>query len=574
MMKNQTWIDKFKDRKVGRTLAVYLGTAWVFIEAFNFLIDKYNWNAEILNVLILLVIFGLPASVIFVWFQQKFTRRAILLQVINGLLAISVISYSLVKPNSLNTSQLRLLKFKSNQKMLAQAIRSIAVLPFDNFTGDENQTYLAFGMHDALISELGKLGAIRVISKTSAQAYAGSEKTIREIASELNVDAVVEASMLSVDKNIRVQLKLINAFPDEQQLWSETYDSDMSNILDLYNRVIKKIASEIQLTLSPEQEININETRAVNPEAYKAYLRGMYHINQLTPEGVQKGLEYLHEAVSIDPAEPFAYAGLALGYLEIAHGFFDPGDSYANAEAAIKKAQELDSTIAEVLLAQAEMNIYYYWRFGKAEKDYQRALELNPNLVPAHLHYAFALYLYGSLEDGIRHAEIARNLDPLNPYYLSMLASLYCYAGRYEEALVDANKSLEFAKDYPFGLWVLGDTYLAMGNEEEAIEAHRRLAETSPWFSWALGSTYALTDQREEAEKILHALENAPISNWNAVGLSVIHGALGNMDEAFRWVAYEPHHMWIPWVACMPMWDPLHADPRWKEFVEALDLPD
>lgn len=573
-MSKQTWSDKFVESKVGRTLAVYLGSAWVFIEAFNFLIDKYNWNAEVLNILILLVIFGLPATVIFVWFGRKFTKRAILLQVINGVLAISVITYSLVKPDSLNPTQLRLLKFRANQKMLAEAIRSIAVLPFNNFTGDENQAFLAYGMHDALISELGQLGAIRVISRTSAQAYAGSEKTVREIASELNVDAVVEASVLSVDNNIRVQLKLINAFPEEQQLWSQTYDTGMSNILDLYNRVIKNIAGEIQLTLSPEQEIQLNETREVTPEAYEAYLRGMYHIHQLTPEGVQKGLEYLHHAVSIDPAEPFAYAGLALGYLEVAHGFFDPGDSYANAEAAIKKALKLDSTIAEVQLALAELNGYAHWRFKEAEENYLRALELNPNLEGAHVHYAFALYLFGNLEDGISHAEMAKNLDPLNPYYLSMLASLYCYDGRYEDALRETNKALEFQKDYPFGLWVLGDTYLGMGKVDEAIEAHRRLAETSPWFSWALGNTYALTDRREEAEKILHELENAPISNWNAVGLSVIHGALGNMDEAFRWVAFEPHHLWIPWVACMPIWEPLQVDPRWEIFVEELDLPD
>ncbi len=166
-MGNQSWIEKFKERKVGRTLAVYLGSAWVFIEAFNFLIDHFNWNAAVLNIVILLVIFGLPASVIYVWFQQKFTKRAIFLQVLNGLLAISVISFTLIRPDSINPTQLRLLKFKNNQQNLAEAIRSIAVLPFDNYTGDDSQDFLAFGMHDALISELGQLGAIRVVSKTS-----------------------------------------------------------------------------------------------------------------------------------------------------------------------------------------------------------------------------------------------------------------------------------------------------------------------------------------------------------------------------------------------------------------------
>ena len=159
-MANQSLIEKIKERKVGRTLAVYLGSAWVFIEAFNFLIDKYNWNAGVLNIIILLVIFGLPAAVIYVWFQQKFTKRAIILQVINGLLVISLISYNLIRPNNLNPTQLRLLKFQNNQKKLAESIRSIVILPFTNITGDDSQDFLTFGMHDALISELGQLGAI------------------------------------------------------------------------------------------------------------------------------------------------------------------------------------------------------------------------------------------------------------------------------------------------------------------------------------------------------------------------------------------------------------------------------
>jgi len=572
-MSNQSWFDKLKERKVGGTIAVYLGSAWVFIEAFNFMIDHFNWNAQALNVVILLVIFGLPATIIFVWFNRRFTRRAILFQSINGLLAISVISFTLIKPDSIDPTQLRLLKFKDNQRMLAEAIRSIAVLPFDNYTGDESQNYLAFGMHDALISELGKLGAIRVISKTSTQAYAGSQKTIKEIASDLNVDAVVEASVLNVDNDIRIQLKLINAFPDEQLLWSQTFDSKMNNILDLYNRVIKDIASEIQVTLSPDMQSQFKETRKVNPEAYTAYLRGMYHIHELTPEGIEKGLGYLQEAVRIDPAEPFAYAGLALGYLEIAHGFFDPGDSYMKAEAAVTRAMELDSTLAEVHLALAEINMYSYWNFEKAEKEYLRALEINPSLVQGQYHYAWALYLFGRMEDAISHHLAAKNLDPLNPLYTGLLGALYLYDGRYEDAMREVDESFELFKDYPFSLWVQGDIYMAMGKEEEAIKTHVRLAEIAPWFSWALGNTYALTGHRKEAEKILNNMENAPPSNWNAVGLSVINGALGNMDEAFRWLTYEPHHLWIPWVKVMPIWNPLHSDPRHKEFVDRLNIP-
>ena len=556
-----------------RTLIVYLGGAWVFIEAINFLIDKYGWNTTILDVLILLVIFGLPAILIYTWFQQKFTRNAIILQSINGIIAISVIIFTLVNPGRLNPTQLRMLRFKENQKKLTQNIRSIAILPIDNFTGDADQEYLACGMHDALISELGKIGTIRVISRTSTLSYEDSQKTIKEIASELDVDAIVEASLLGVGENIRLQLKLFNAFPDEQQLWSQTYDTNLSNILNLYNKVLKNIADEIQLTLSPEQKTQFTETREVNPVAYMAYLRGMYNLNQLTPEGIEKGLEYLHEAVRIDPDEPFAYAGLALGYLEIAHGFFDPGDSYMKAEEAIFSALELDTSMAEVYTALAELYTYSYWKFEEGEKYYKRSIELNPNFNQTHYHYAWALFLFGRMEEAIAEHELAVKGDPLNPLYTSMMGSLYGYAGRYEEAIEQAENSLEIIEDYPFGYWSLGETYLAMGKENEAIKAHEKLAAIAPWFNWGLGYTYALTGHIDKAEKILLELEEAEVSNWNAVGLAVLYGALGRNDEAFKWIAYEPHHIWIPWVTVMPMWKPLHDDARYEEFVKNLNLP-
>jgi len=572
-MNNPSWLEKFKERKIGQTLAVYLGSAWVFIEALNFLIEKYGWEVRVLDTIIILAVFGLPAVIIYVWFNAKFTKKAIVLQLINIVLAFSVIGYNYIRPGNINPTELRLLSFMENQKKLAREISSIAILPFANYTGDDGQAYLASGMHDALISELGQIGAIRVVSKTSTLSYANSQKTIKEIASELNVDAIIEASLLGADENIMVQLKLFNAFPEEQQLWAQNFDTDMSNILNLYNRVIKNIAKEIQLTLSPEQETQLAETRRVNPESHKAYLRGMYHIHQLTPDGMIKGMEYLHEAVRIDPADPFAYAGLALGYLEIAHGPFDYGGSYMKAAAAAFKAIELDTTIAEVYTALAELYMYSFWEFDKGEKYYKRALELNPNLVQAHYHYAWALCLFGRMEEAIVEHKLARDYDPLNPLYTALLGALYSYDGRYEDAIREALNSLEIQKDYPFGYWVLGETYLAMGREDEAIEAYKKVAEIAPWFNWSLGYAYALTNHRDEAGKILNELEKLEVTSWIALGRAVIYGALGKNDEAFKWLAYEPHHVWIPWVAVMPMWKPLHDDVRWKEFVKQLNIP-
>jgi TolB-like protein/Tfp pilus assembly protein PilF len=565
--------DHNSDRNISKTLVVYLGGAWLFIEILSFLTDKYNWNTHVRDAVILLVIFGLPALAIYEWFYQRFTKTAIFLQLLNLLLAFSVIGFDFINPDKINPSQLRLLKFKVNQKKLTEAIQSIAILPFYNYTGDESQAYLIAGMHDALISELGQIGAIRVISKTSSLRYKNSQKIIKEIANELNVDAIIEASVLSVDENIKIQFKLINVFPEEQQLWAETFDSSMSNILDLYNRVIKNVASEIQLTLSPGQQTKLATTRQVNPDSYKDYLRGMYNLNLMTAEGTKKGLEYLHEAIRIDPAEPFAYAGLALGYLEIAHGPFDTGDALLKAEIAANKAIQLDTTVAEVYSALGELNLYSYWKFNKAEKYFKKAIDINPNLDIAHYHYAWALYLLGRIKEAIDHHKISQKLDPLNPLYTAWLGELYNMDGSYEDGLKEAFNSIEIQKDFPPGYFVMGESYLGMGREDDAIEAHKKLVEIDPSWNWELGRTYALTNQRDKAEKILKEMESLENSGWKAVGLSIMYGELGYMDEAFKWLNYEPHHGWITWAPVAPWWKPLRDDARFKDFEERLNLP-
>lgn len=453
-------------------------------------------------------------------------------------------------------------------------IKSIAVLPFDNYTGDENQTFIIYGLHDALISELGKLGTIRVISKTSALAYLHSEKTIKEIASELGVDAIIEASVLAIDENIRIQLKLINAFPEEKQLWVQSFDVGMADILKLFNKVIKKVANEIKLSLSPERQTLFEKNRIVNPDCYKAYLRGKYKLYESTPKGIQEGIKYLHEAIRIDPAEAFAHAGLALGYLEVAHGPFATNDAYIKAESAALQAFKLDPTMAEVHLALGEVYMYSSWKFNKAEKLYKKAIHLKPSLSMAHYHYSWALYLFGRIEEAVVEHELAHKYDPFNPLLTAFLGLMYSFSARYDKAISQAHKSFELLKDCPPAYFVLSETYLATGQFKEAIQVSEKLAVTDPAWSWVLGYVYAMTKNVEKAEKILVEVEKFEKNGWIAMGLAVIYGALGRIEDAFKWIAFEPHHLWIPWVAVMPMWKPLHNDPRFKKFVKNLKLPE
>ena len=212
-----------------------------------------------------------------------------------------MISYDLINPDSINPTQLRLLRFQDNQKKLAESIRSIAILPFSNYTGDSEKEFLSAGIHDALISAMGQVGAIRVIARTSTLSYANSEKTMQQIASELNVDAIIEGSLLSADEIIRVQIKLINPFPDELQLWSQAYEVSLDNLLNVYGKMTQSIAKEVNITLSPEEEVLLKKSKTVDPNAYEAYLKGKYSMGLLSQEGIQAAMGYFNQAIEIDP---------------------------------------------------------------------------------------------------------------------------------------------------------------------------------------------------------------------------------------------------------------------------------
>jgi tetratricopeptide (TPR) repeat protein len=299
----------------------------------------------------------------------------------------------------------------------------------------------------------------------------------------------------------------------------------------------------------------------------------MSEIEKTTKEGNIKGLEYLHEAVRIAPEDAFANAGLALGYLTIAHSSLDPGDALAKGEEYAFKAIMLDSAIAEVHAALAIAYLYKSWKFTESEKHFKQALKLNPNLDMAHYHYAWGLYLWGRMEEAIVEHKLAQKYDPYNPLHTAWLGGLYNAAGRNEEAIQEALKSLEIQKDYPIGYLVLGQSYLDMGRNEEAIKIHQKLAELYPNQLSALCLTYIATDHREEAEKILIEIEKREVTPINAFNRARINAALGRKDEAFKWLNYEPHHGFVAWAAVINNFESLHGDPRWNEFLKRLNLP-
>ncbi len=452
------------------------------------------------------------------------------------------------------------------------AIDSLAVMPLENLSGDPEQDYLAAGMHEALITDLARLGGFkRVIARSSVMRYQETDKPLPQIARELGVEALVTGSVLRAGNRVRITAQLIKA-ESEEHLWADRYERELRDVLALQNEIVAAITQEINLQLSPQEQARLASARPVNPEAYEAYLKGKFYLNKFTPEGFQKGLAYLQQAIEKDPTNPLPYAGLALGYSLIGHEAVP--DAFTRAKAAATKALELGETLAETHEAFAEIKLYSDWDFAGAEQDFRRALELNPSLPEAHAHYAWYLQLIGRLDDALPEMRRAQEVDPLAPLWPAWQGWLYWWAGRYEEAIAEARKSVELNPDFPWGLYVLGGVYAQKGMYEEAIAAHQKAAAASRAVRWGLGHTYALAGRRDEARKVAAELEKEP-TPMNAWGLAEIYTALGEKDEAFRWLetGFKLRFSWMPWIERNPAFEPLRDDATFQEMVHRLELP-
>ena len=452
------------------------------------------------------------------------------------------------------------------------SVQSLAVLPFDNLSDDPDQEYFVAGMHDAVITELSKIHPLRVISRTSTLPYKDSAKPLPKIARELNVDGVVEASVLKAGGSVRIQVQLIQAFPEEKHLWAQVYDHEIGDVLAMHSEVAQAIARAVRLELTQEEKSRLSSPRTINPATYEAYLRGTYHIRKFTPEGFRKGLAYLNEAIDNDPADPFAYAGLALAYGDLGHQPVPPPESFPKARAAALKALALDDTLAEAHLALGEARLYYEWDPDAGGQSLLRALELNPNLAAAHAHYGWYLDYLGRYEEAEVELKRSVDLDPLDPLYQAWLGWWYWWTLRdLEAAETEVLKALEVNQNHPIALYVLGAIYSEMGRHEEALAAHTKAASIAPIFTWAVGATYAAAGRTTDARAILAELRDDNAED--AWGRAFIHTNLGDKDSALRSLeaAYEHRHQFMLWLDRVPAFEILKGQPAFEDLVKRIN---
>ncbi len=464
----------------------------------------------------------------------------------------------------------------------SEEIRSLAVLPLENLSNEPE--HFTLGMTEALTTELGKISALQVISHTTAkkikERLKESEQSLSEIARQLNIDAVVEGSVLRSEGRIRIDVQLIQANP-ERHLWAESYERDLRNIFTLQSEVARAIADEIKVKLTPQEQVRMATSRPVNPEAHEAYLKGRFLFDKEEVAEAYKALEYFQQAIEEDPTYAMAYVGLADCYMWLSIRHLSQEEAYREANAAVLKALELDDTLAEAHVSVGNFKSTMEWDWAGAEREFKRALELNPNNAAAHRYYAGHLANMGRFEEGLREAKRAQELDPLSALTSCMMGYQYWVGNLYDEMIEHCEMWLELEPDSTKALaCARGRPYVQKGRYEEAIITFQELVTRNPerpdWTA-RLGYAYAKAGKRDEARQILNSLEELSRHTYVYPSLRAeIHLALGEKGRAIELLeeGYEGRIAYMPRAKVDPRLADLRDDPRFQDLLRRMNFPE
>jgi TolB-like protein/DNA-binding winged helix-turn-helix (wHTH) protein/Flp pilus assembly protein TadD len=458
-------------------------------------------------------------------------------------------------------------------------IRSLAVLPLESLSSDASQDYFADGMTDELISDLGQISALRVISRTSVMAYKHTHKSLPQVARELNVDAVVEGTVLRSGDQVRITAQLIEGAAD-RHMWSQSYQGELRDTLALQNSVARAIADQIRISVNPQEQAALGSAAVVNPAAYESYLKGRYFWNKRTADGLKVALAYFNEAVDEDSTYARAYSGLADTYALLGdwqYAVMTPKQALPNAKAAAIKALELDSALGEAHNSLAFCLDGFDWAFDSAGKEFRRAIELNPGYATAHHWYAWHLALLRRYDEALVEMRKAASVDPLSLVINADLAELLALAHSYDESIRQSRKTIEMDPNFGLAHNHLGQAYLQKHMNDEAVAELQeavRLSGGSPTCIANLARAYVASGKRSEAVKLLSDLTKRSTPDHSyASEIAVIDASLGDTDQAMHWLEKGYEERFNPGVLLRPGLDPLRSDPRFEDLVRRVGLP-
>jgi len=460
-----------------------------------------------------------------------------------------------------------------------RGIRSLAVLPLDNLSADASQNYFTDGMTDELITDLAQISALRVISRTSVMVYKGARKPLPQIARELNVDAVVEGTVLRSGDQVRITAQLIDASTDKH-LWSQSYEGDLRDTLALQNRVAGAIADQIRINLTPQEQAALKNAKVVNPEAYEDYLKGRYFWNKRTADGLKVALAYFNQAIEEDPKYARAHSGLADTYALLGdwqYAVMPPKEAFPKAKTAVLKALDLDSTLGEAHNSLAFILDGFDWDFDSAGKEFRRAIELNPGYATAHHWYAWHLSLLGRYDEAIAEMRKAENLDPLSLIINADLAELLVIAHSYDESIRQSRKTIKMDPNFALAHNQLAQAYLQKHMYDEAVVELRKavqLSGSSPTCIANLARALVASGKRSQAVSLLSDLKKRSSPGYsNASEIAMIYVSLGDTNQAMNWLETGYEERFNPGVLLRPGFDPLRSDSRFQNLVHRVGLP-
>jgi TolB-like protein/DNA-binding winged helix-turn-helix (wHTH) protein/Tfp pilus assembly protein PilF len=461
----------------------------------------------------------------------------------------------------------------------ALQISSIAVLSLKNMSGDASQDYLAEGITEAITADLARFRSLRVVSRTSAMQFSGRTKSLREIARELHVGAIVEGGMVRSGDHVRVTARLIDAAND-QQIWAGSYDRELRDVLALQNDIAGDIAAHVHAQISAEDRQRLATARVLNPDAHQEYLKGRFFWNKRTEAGYTDAIEHFERAVQIDPNYPEPWAGMADAYAllgSLGGASIPRREAMSKARSTARKALELDPSSAEAHTSLAFVLMHYDWDFAAAEQEFLHALELNPSYATAHQWHGINLAATGQIDAALAELRRAQELDPLSLIISADIGEFLGYARRYEEAVTQLQNTLKMDPNFLLGHINLADVYNFQGNGAEAEKhalAALDIAPNSLWVKGVLASSYALQGRKQKARSMIDDMQrSAPVGE---VGRHIANVAavLGDNDAAFHWlqVAYNQREGSLILLKIVPYYDPLRSDRRFISLLQRIGL--
>jgi len=575
---------ELKRRNVLRSLAIYAGTAFIILEATSLIFPRWGFPDWSIDLVLWLLILGVFINVIISWIYDITP---------GGIQKTKALSTSEESEKPADPKKWKAATYVSlvvivalvvfnivggPKQLRAGDIQSLLVLPFDNYTGDDQLDYFVSGIHASLIGDIGKVGGLRVISKTSSNIYKDAGMSIPDIASELNVDAVVEASVMCLGDSICMQIRLVSATDAEEQLWIAEYKEEKSQILNLYNRVTKQIANEVLIELSPNEERILTQSRTVNKEAYDDYLMGLYYWDKLGKEPLEKALEYFNSAIELDPEWAPPYAGVAQVWMGMAQmGFAAPQIAGPIMFENLNRALELDPDFAASHFTQAGIAVWAQWDWETGEKEFLLALSINPNDAMSRIYYAHLLMHLQKKEEALAQAQLAVDLDPLNPLILGLNAVVLCYGDQWEVAHERLEKAIALDPYNFFAYRTLEPVAYHLGDINGLLKS---IKFCLPFEDSIYQSIVVLAEEegiKAAYSETVNQLEVMGPSGFQApLRMAYRYLFLDQYDKVIELIeqGFEIHDSNMPYIACgyfIP--EPLLDNPRYIAIMEKMNLP-